>query len=63
MSEWIPVSERLPDDDRPVLVCVNGHPYIAWYSADVRSWCTEDFVLREPSAWMPLPQPHSKEGQ
>lgn len=61
MSEWIPISERLPDDNRLVLVCVNGHLYIAWYSADVRKWWSEEYWLREPSAWMPLPEPYREE--
>lgn len=60
MSEWIPVSERLPDDDRLVLACVNEHLYIAWYSKDMRIWCTEDVKLNKPSAWMPLPEPYKE---
>ncbi len=58
---WIPVTERLPEDDTEVLVYLfenNKSPYIAWLS-DGR-WHTEDFEVEredEPVAWMPLPEP------
>ena len=62
-DRWIPVSERLPEDPRFVLVCIDGHRCIAWYCAEVHTWWTQGFELREPSAWMPLPEPYREEDE
>lgn len=68
MNEWIPVTERLPEDDVPVLAC-----YVGYRSHRLRSdllacryedeWCHWD---GEPCShekckviithWMPLPE-------
>ena len=64
-NNWIPCSERLPEDDTEVLVYLfenNKSPYIAWLS-DGR-WYTEYFEVEredEPVAWMPLPEPYKGE--
>jgi hypothetical protein len=61
---WIPVSERLPSDNKEVLVYLNACPYIAWFEAG--KWWTEDFVIDkdfEPIAWMPLPLPYKAESE
>lgn len=63
-QRWVPCSERLPEDDTPVLVYLFEHnksPYIAWLS-DGR-WYTEDFEVErenEPVAWVPLPEPYKE---
>ena len=63
-QQWIPCSERLPEDDTEVLVYLfenNRSPYIAWLS-DGR-WYTEYFEVEredEPVAWMPLPEPYKE---
>lgn len=63
-QEWIPVSERLPEDDVEVFVYLFDQlsPYIAWISNC--HWYTEDFEVEkenEPMAWMPLPKPYQEE--
>lgn len=60
-QQWIPCSERLPDEDVDVLIYLyEGVPFIAWVDSKGR-WCTEDFDIAkedEPIAWIPLPQPY-----
>ena len=69
-QRWIPVSERLPEDGRPVLIYAwNVHHVIArydtfrtddgykktWVTADAWNGNTE--IGQEVMAWMPLPEP------
>lgn len=59
-QQWIPCSERLPDDDVEVFVYLfeRSTPYIAWIE-DCR-WYTEDFEVEKenyPTEWRPLPEP------
>lgn len=61
--QWIPCSERLPEDDTDVLVYLfdRPSPYIAWVTDCC--WFTEDFQVEKenyPAAWMPLPEPHKE---
>ena len=63
--EWIPVSERLPKDPRPVLVTILWHePYhnyevsIAEYWDNGEGW--GDWPGAEIVAWMPLPEPRRR---
>lgn len=62
-NRWIPVSERLPDDDRYVLVCVNGNLFISWHDKIGDTWWSESFDQYTPSAWMPLPEPYREEDE
>lgn len=59
-QQWIPVTERLPDKDVPVLVYLFGDvPHIAWINRD-GEWETEEFIIDcdyLPKAWSPLPEP------
>lgn len=60
-QQWIPCSEKLPEDDVDVLVYLfeRSSPYIAWVE-DCR-WYTEDFEVEKenyPTAWQPLPEPY-----
>ena len=62
--KWVPCSERLPEDDDPVLVYLfeSNSPYIAWVSDC--EWFTEEFQIEkecEPKAWMALPDPFESE--
>ena len=73
-GEWIPVSERLPEDGRPVLIYAwNVHHVVArydsfrtengykkcWVTADAWNGNTE--IRHDVIAWMPLPEPYKAE--
>ena len=59
---WIPVTERLPEDNTEVFVYLfDNQPYIAWICDG--HWRTEEFEVErenEPVAWMPLPEPYKE---
>ncbi|SEB43995.1 DUF551 domain-containing protein [Atopobium minutum] len=69
--EWIPVSERLPDDDTPVLITVAidhavtiiGVPdHTAYYGCDCGWIFTNNMpVEHSVTAWMPLPEPYEEQ--
>ena len=72
--QWIPVSERLPEDGRQVLVYARSvHYALAKYDemreADgtyKKQWVTFDawkpfYTIKEVIAWMPLPSPYQAE--
>ena len=75
-TKWIPVSERLPEDGRPVLIYAwNVHHVIArydefrtengykkcWVTADAWNGNTE--INHDVIAWMPLPEPYKAESE
>ena len=56
---WIPVSERLPEREKVVLVCGSrGGIYTAFYKGS-RYWhkLNSRSHFCEPTHWMPLPEP------
>ena len=62
VGEWIPCSERLPEDDIDVLATVDGGRYIAVYIFHIKDgeWIDFDgFVVdaAKVTAWQPLPEP------
>ena len=74
--QWISCSERLPEDQRPVIVYVPpddtylGYVGMAYYSYSVNGgmWCGTDGniygaigKIRNPSQWMPLPEPYRED--
>ena len=64
VGEWIPCSERLPEDDSTVLGWLKWqafdiNPYaFVWF--DKGEWCSEmySFDDGDVQAWMPLPEPY-----
>ena len=60
VPQWIPRSERMPENSRTVLVTDWG---ITGFGRrfDGRWWDCDGNVLKDVSAWMPLPEPY-KEG-
>lgn len=69
---WIPVEERLPEDDDFVLVTVTGIYNALTFSSAIQlaSYCKDDgwFIEGYPdwenpnvSAWRPLPDPYRPE--
>jgi hypothetical protein len=47
---WVPVDERLPDQEQRVLVVLNGEAKSAWYYPPGK-------FQPEITHWMPLPEP------
>ena len=72
-QQWIPCSERLPEDDdyKPfsyyedgaVLFCTkNGKVGFGWYYESTKEWANEDdHTPGEVIAWMPIPEPYKGE--
>jgi len=60
-TQWVPVSERLPEEDGEYLVCGEGKVWICGFLTlyYVRGW---DNDVRNPRviAWMPLPEPYER---
>ena len=59
MSEWIKVTDRLPEDERKVLACTvtqSGRKNIVlgYYCHDLEMWATG--MNRNVIAWMELPE-------
>ena len=61
MSNWIDVNDRLPENDREVLI------YSLWQTIDIGwyyngEWSCENYNCEDGDvvAWMPLPEPYKK---
>jgi hypothetical protein len=64
VGEWIPCSERLPEDFEKVLTCDkygNRHVMAHFHLFEVPfSIYQNDTRYHQPVAWMPLPEPYRK---
>lgn len=64
---WIPVTERLPEVFKQVLICLNDGRMFTGYLAerDRMEWEDDewerDYNLEEAAAWMELPGPYKEE--
>lgn len=60
-SEWIPVSERLPEDDQEVIVAWPGGVNTGLYSQRAPHWhyyyAESEVEFPGVTHWMPLPDP------
>ena len=71
VGEWIPVSERLPEDEQVVMVCKNDDICIRRYRYDVNLkrgfWheLSDDWGWSEKwvDAWTPLPEPYKEQNE
>ena len=57
-QQWIPVTERLPEEDGKYLVCGNDKIWICRFMCldGVHGWSNDAWNPRV-EAWMPLPKP------
>lgn len=56
-QKWIPVTERLPEENGGYLVTVKrGYVTTALWIGNAENW-------KEVTAWMPLPQPYKAESE
>lgn len=64
ISQWIPVSERLPQASKHILFSVKGKSYASYGFYNDGIWTDINgawYTDKEVNAWMPLPEPY-KEG-
>ena len=64
MQKWIPVSERLPEEDGEYLATIydmdENYEYIDIAELEDGKWCYKPYILVK--AWMPIPEPYKAEG-
>ena len=61
-DEWIPCSERLPEEyDEYLCQDADGYRFVGWL--ENAEWCKKHVVKWDIVAWMPLPEPYRKEKQ
>lgn len=62
MSNWIPVSERLPEERKSVLVYAPEYNNIYCAYLDGDTWFIfggyGSYAVANVTAWMPLPKPY-----
>ena len=63
-QRWIPCSEMVDLPDYDVLCCDRyGEELIGWLSCSEDQWFCEsdEGIMYDPVAWMPLPEPYREE--
>ena len=60
-QRWIPVTERLPEGMKPVIVCRSGERVQHGYKDVGDWWKVYGTRVKKVTHWMPLPEP-PKEG-
>ena len=60
IPHWIPVTERLPDDSRNVLITSRGGVSIAWYNGSYfeKGANNHHRKMQTVTAWCELPEPY-----
>ena len=62
--QWIPCSERLPEEKKEVLISADGDLYIAEYEIDHGKGYWNEVIeygyVMGVDAWMPLPKPYKE---
>lgn len=66
VGEWIPCSERLPEDEKTKLVTLSDGKVEGAFWNERNWWCMGDSINLETRtedviAWMPLPAPYNAE--
>lgn len=59
-SPWIPVTERLPENNRNVLITSKGGVSTAWYNGSYfeKGASTHHRMMKTVTAWCELPEPY-----
>lgn len=64
-EKWIPVTERLPEEDTNVLVTmVKGRHKVMYakYDRQLQKFCIGNYIRSKyVTAWMPLPEPYKED--
>ena len=69
--QWIPCSERLPEERGTYIICLDGYVFCGIYHPkgvydgktvyDGYNWTDlESGILQQPDAWMQLPEPYQE---
>ena len=67
-QQWIPCSERLPEDEEEVIVSVRddsgdntlNYSSFGWYACAGDFWVVDNEANERVIAWMPLPDPYKE---